>query len=175
MKHGMMTALTAAMISALASSAAFAEQQIDRTIDAAPDSYIEIYNTSGDIQVIGWSQDRVQVKGTLGDKVEELILERDGKEILIKVKIPHRHYGDVEADLVISVPEKSSIEVSAVSADIEVTGVLGKQSLETVSGDVVTTAAGRDVEAGFDNGGADEHIDLAREKPQHDPLQFVFA
>jgi len=152
MKHGMMTALTAAMISALASSAAFAEQQIDRTIDAAPDSYIEIYNTSGDIQVIGWSQDRVQVKGTLGDKVEELILERDGKEILIKVKIPHRHYGDVEADLVISVPEKSSIEVSAVSADIEVTGVLGKQSLETVSGDVVTTAAGRDVEAGSVSG-----------------------
>jgi DUF4097 and DUF4098 domain-containing protein YvlB len=152
MKHGMMTALAATMVTTLASAAAYADQQIDRTIDAAPDSYIEIYNTSGDIQVIGWSQDRVQVKGTLGDKVEELVLERDGTEILIKVKIPHRHYGDVEADLVISVPEKSSIEVSAVSADIEVTGVLGKQSLETVSGDVATTAVGRDVDAGSVSG-----------------------
>jgi len=152
MKHGMMTALAATMVTTLASATAVAGEQIDRTIDAAPDSYIEIYNTSGDIQVIGWSQDRVQVKGTLGDKVEELILEREDKEILIKVKIPHRHYGDVDADLVISVPEKSSIEVSAVSADIEVTGVLGKQSLETVSGSVATAAVGRDVDAGSVSG-----------------------
>jgi len=152
MKLGMSTRIASGIVATFASAMALADLQIDRALDAAPDSYIEIYNTSGDIQVIGWSQDRVRVRGTLGDDVEELVLERDGKDILIKVKIPHSHHRDVDADLVISVPEKSSIEVSAVSADIEVTGVLGKQSLETVSGDVETTAAGRDIEAGSVSG-----------------------
>jgi DUF4097 and DUF4098 domain-containing protein YvlB len=148
-----MTATLAIVLAAtLASTAAIADQRVDKSIDAARDSYIEIYNTSGDIQVIGWSQDRVQVKGTIDDKVEELILERDGKDILIKVKVPHRHHGSIDADLVISVPENSSIEVSAVSADIEVSGVLGKQSLETVSGDIETTAFGKDIEAGTVSG-----------------------
>ncbi|MDA0706587.1 MAG: DUF4097 family beta strand repeat-containing protein [Proteobacteria bacterium] len=76
-----------------------------------------------------------------------MIIEREGKDIVIKVKVPNRHHGSVGADLVISVPENSSIDISAVSSDIEVTGVLGKQSLETVSGDVETTAAGNDTAA----------------------------
>lgn len=152
MRQGMTTTLAVAIVGTLASATAFADRQVDRSIDAAPDSYIEIYNTSGDIEVIGWSQNRVQVKGTLDDRVEELIFERDGKDIVIKVKVPNRHHGNVDADLVISVPEKSSIEVSAVSADIQVSGVLGKQSLESVSGDVETTAAGKDIEAGSVSG-----------------------
>jgi DUF4097 and DUF4098 domain-containing protein YvlB len=154
----MTVALTAALVTTLttlASTAAIADQRVDRSIDAAPDSYIEIYNTSGDIEIIGWSQNRVQIRGTLDDHVEELIFERDGKDILIRVKVPHRHHGDVDADLVISVPEQSSIEVSGVSADIEVSGVRGKQSLETVSGDVSTTAYGRDIEAGSVSGDVD--------------------
>jgi DUF4097 and DUF4098 domain-containing protein YvlB len=135
-----------------ASFAAFADQRFDRSLDAEPDSYIEIYNTSCDSEVIGWSQNRVQVKATLDDDVQELIFERDGKDNLIKVKVPNRHHGSVDADLVISVPEMSSIEVSAVSADIDVVGVQGKQSLGTVSGDITTTAYGRDIEAGSVSG-----------------------
>ena len=152
MGHETTRRFAAICIMTLAGTAALADQQVDRTIDAAADSYIKIYNTSGDIEVIGWSEDRVRVTGTLDDDVEELVLERDGKDILIKVKVPRPHHGRVDADLVISVPEKSSIEVSAVSTDITVSGVLGKQSLETVSGDVATTAAGSDVEAGSVSG-----------------------
>lgn len=152
MKQGMPISFLAASLASLATTTALADENVDRTIDAHPSSYIEIYNTSGDIEVVGWSKDSVHVSGSIGDDVDELIIERDGREILIKVKVPNRHRGDIEADLVISVPEKSSLEVSAVSADIDVEGVLGKLVLGTVSGDVTTTAAAEDIEAGTVSG-----------------------
>ncbi len=143
MKQGSLILLAASM----ASMPVIADEQVNRTIDAEDDGYIEIFNTSGSIEVRGWSNDSVEVTGTLGDSVEELIIERDGNEVLIRVEVPNRHWGDIDADLVIKVPEDSSIEVSGVSIDIEIEDVLGEQSLGTVSGDIETSGVGDDVEA----------------------------
>ncbi|MGI9271476.1 MAG: DUF4097 family beta strand repeat-containing protein [Woeseiaceae bacterium] len=131
----------------LASMPAMADEEVNRTIDASDDGYIEIFNTSGNIEVTGWSRNSVQIDAVLGDSVEELIVERDGNEILIRVEVPNRHWGDIEADLDIRVPEGSTIEVSGVSTDIEIAGVLGEQSLGTVSGDIEVTGAADDIEA----------------------------
>ena len=57
---------------------AVADEQVNKTIDASPDGYVEIYNTSGSIEVTGWDRDEIEIKGTLGDSVEELVVERDG-------------------------------------------------------------------------------------------------
>ena len=141
-------------LSALMSAPAIAED-IDRSLDAEADGYVEIYNTAGNIEVIGWSKKSVAIKGTLGDDVEKLIFERDDDEILIKVKVPRGYGRDIDADLVISVPQNSSIEVSGVSADIEVAGVLGEQSLQTVSGDVDTRGVVADLEAASVSGDVD--------------------
>ena len=148
MKQGSMIVLAAG----LASMPAIADEEVNRTIDADDDGYIEIYNTSGTIEVTGWSKDSVEIRGTLGDSVEELIVERDGDDILIKVDVPNRHWGDIDADLTIKVPEGSTIEVSGVSTDIEVDGVLGEQSLGTVSGDIETRGGADDIEAGSVSG-----------------------
>jgi DUF4097 and DUF4098 domain-containing protein YvlB len=143
MKQGSLIVLAAGVLS----MSALADEQVNKTIDASPDGYVEIYNTAGSIEVTGWKQNKVEVKGTLGDSVEELIFERDGNEVLIRVEVPKRHWGDIDADLHIKVPENSSLEVSAVSADIEVNDVFGKQSLESVSGDIETLGVANDVEA----------------------------
>lgn len=148
MKQGSLIVLAAAVLS----MPALADEQVDKTIDASPDGYVEIYNTSGSIEVTGWEQDKVEVKGTLGDSVEELIFERDGDEVMIRVEVPNRHWGDIDADLYIKIPKNSSLEVSAVSADIEVEDVLGEQSLESVSGDIETLGVANDVEAGSVSG-----------------------
>ena len=131
----------------LASVPALADEEVSRTVDASDDGYIEIFNTSGNIEVTGWSRDSVEVNAVLGDSVEELIVERDGDEILIRVEVPNRHWGDIDADLEIKVPEGSSIEVTGVSTDIEIEGVLGEQSLGTVSGGIDVTGVADDVEA----------------------------
>ena len=143
MKHGSLIALAAGMIS----MPVIADEQVDQTIDASDDGYVEIYNTSGSIEVIGWSKDSIEITGSMGDSVEELIVERDGDEVLIRVDVPNRHWGDIDADLVIKVPENSSIEVTGVSTDIEVEDVLGEQSLSSVSGDIEISGAANDVEA----------------------------
>ena len=136
------------ILGALLGSLVLAED-VNETMDAAADGYVDIYNTSGSIEVIGWSRNSVQVTGTLGDDVDELIFERDGDDILIKVKSRRSHgwHNDISSDLVIRVPHDSTIEVSGVSADIEVDKVRGEQSLSTVSGDIEATAVAADVEA----------------------------
>jgi DUF4097 and DUF4098 domain-containing protein YvlB len=142
MKQGSLIVLAAGLLC----MPAFADEQVNRTIDASPDGYVEIYNTSGSIEVTGWDRDEVQVKGTLGDSVEELIMERDGSEVLIRVEVPNRHWGDIDADLMIMVPKNSSIDVTGVSADIEVEDVFGELQLESVSGDIEAAGVASDVE-----------------------------
>lgn len=134
------------LASASASASAAAAESVDETIDAASDGRVDISNTAGTIEVYGWSNDRVEVTGELGENVEELILERDGDHVIVKVKVPRKSSKNISSDIVVRLPEASSIYVSAVSADILVEGVGGEQSLHTVSGDVDTEVAGSDVE-----------------------------
>jgi len=122
-------------------------EDVNQSIDAASAGNVEIYNTAGTITVKGWSRNSVQVSGELGDDVEELILERDGDDVLVKVKVPRNHGRDIDSDITVNLPENSSIEVSGISADIEVDDVNGDQSLQTVSGDVVVMGAVGDLEA----------------------------
>ena len=111
-----------------------------------------VSNVAGSVDVRGWSRNQVEVTGELGNRVEELVFERDGDEILIKVKVPRHNNGGISSDLKISVPAASSLQVNTVSADIEVADVEGEQHLETVSGDIDTEAHAADIELGSVSG-----------------------
>ncbi len=127
-------------------------EEVDRTIDAAPDGHVDVSNISGSITVRGWSRDQVEVTGELGRNVEELIFERSGDKVTIKVKVPRKSSRGIESDLYIQVPEMSSIDVGTVSADIEVDDVMGELKLNTVSGDIDAEAVAADVTAGAVSG-----------------------
>jgi len=122
-------------------------KEVERTLDAASDGQVNVSNIAGSVVVKGWSRDEVEVTGTLGRKVEELVFERNKDRITIKVKVPKKGGHGIDSDLRIQVPENSSVDVSAVSADIDVTDVNGVQRLNTVSGDVTTESAVNDVRA----------------------------
>jgi len=143
MKHGNLIVLATSLLGV----AAVADEQVNQTMDVSDDVYVEIYNTSGSIDVSGWSRNSIEITGSLGDSVEELIFEKDGNEVLIRVEVPNRHWGDIDADLEIRVPVDASLEVSTVSADIDVADVRGEQSLESVSGDIETSGVASEVEA----------------------------
>ena len=136
-----MKKLIMTVLACLLTATAYAEE-VDRTIDASSDGNVNISNISGSVTVNGWTRNSVEVTGTLGRNVEELILERDGDDIVIKVKVPKRGGRGIESDLRISVPQDSSLDVGTVSADIDVSDVNGEQSLHTVSGDVTTEYTG---------------------------------
>lgn len=126
---------------------AFADEEVDRRLDAASDGHVEVSNIAGSVTVNGWNRDTVEVTGTLGRNVEELIFERDGDTIEIKVKVPKRGGRGIESDLRISVPKNSSIDIGTVSADIDVSDVTGEQSLSSVSGDIETDYTGGEMSA----------------------------
>src|SRR5438445_565182 len=60
---------------------------------------------------------------------------------VVKVVLPHTgHHGD--AELRVKVPKESEVDVSAVSAEVTTSGVLGEQRLSAVSGDITAEFAG---------------------------------
>ncbi len=124
-------------------------EEVDSRLDADSDGRVIISNLSGSVEVAGWSENEVRVMGSLGDDVEEFIFERSGDTIRIKVKVPDRTWGrkDVSSDLVINVPEGSSLEIGTVSADIDIEGVRGEMDLEAVSGDITVEVFASDVQA----------------------------
>ena len=107
MKQGSLIVLATSLLGA----AAIADEQVNQTMDVSDDVDVEIYNTSGSIDITGWSRNSIEVTGTLGDSVEELIFEKDGNDVLIRVEVPNRHWGDIDADLKIKMPEGGSLEV----------------------------------------------------------------
>ena len=133
-------------------TAAALAEDINEMMDADSDGTVMISNVAGSVEVQGWSRNQVEVTGELGNRVEELIFERDGDEIIIKVKVPRNSNGGISSDLVVNVPQASSLQVNAVSADIEVSDVFGEQQLDSVSGDVITTAHESDIELGSVSG-----------------------
>ncbi len=123
-----------------------AAENVERTIDASPDGKVSISNIAGLIEVLGWSRDQVEVIADLGRGVDELIVERHGDEIIVKVKVPRHNSRSISSELTIRVPENSSIEVAGVSADIEVNNVYGELRLHTVSGDMSSDVFGSDIQ-----------------------------
>jgi hypothetical protein len=119
-------------------------ENVEKILDASAEAEIMIINIAGDVEVEGWSRNQVEVKADLGSGVEELIFEVHGNEVEIEVRVPQHHGRSISADLVIKVPEKSSLEISTVSADITVNDVRGRQQLETVSGDIDTESYASD-------------------------------
>ena len=120
-------------------------KEVSEIRDVKAKSEIIIYNTSGEVEVEGWSRNQVEIEADLGSGVKELLFEVDGNEVVIEVKAPHGHSRSIASDLVIRVPEGSSLEISTVSADVTVQDVKGRQSIDTVSGDIDAEAYASDI------------------------------
>ena len=139
------TAFTLVPLMFLATSLVEAANEQERTIDASADGNVSISNVAGSVEVSGWSRNEVDVAADLGWGVEELIVERDGDDVLIKVKTPKKRARNISSRLVVRIPEESTLGITTVSADIEVDDVFGEQRLHSVSGDIVVEAYATDM------------------------------
>lgn len=128
---------------ALLSVPAFADE-VHEIRDVNAKSEIRIFNTAGEIEVEGWSRKQVEIEADLGSGVKELLFEVDGDEVLIEVRAPQHHGRHISSDLLIRVPEGSSLDISGVSADITIENVNGRQNLDSVSGDIETSVYAAD-------------------------------
>lgn len=143
-----------AMFAALAAFAAahptLAQRRtVDETRAVQADVRIEIQNVAGEVIVRGWDRNEVHVQGTLGDDVEDLILEGGASSLRIEVEIPNNSRGrrDIEAYLEIQVPRGARLDVETVSAGIEVTQVDGDMKIASVSGSLEIAGSPAEVQA----------------------------
>ncbi len=135
-----------------ASAARVETRTIDEHRGADPQARIEIVNVSGGVTVSGWDRPELGVTGTLGAAVDRVDISTGGDHITIRV-VPSeggaRYWGAVvhsarDAYLVVHMPRGGSLSASVVSAELSVADLQGDQELQSVSGDIHSSAA-RDV------------------------------
>jgi hypothetical protein len=143
MKHALAGLPLAGLVLALPLAAAAGGKSFEQRIAADANGEVVISNVSGTVTVRGWDRNEVYVKGELDEDVQRVAVESAGSgRVIVKVVLPRGHVDDGEANLDIQVPKNSTVEVSAVSADVTSRGVLGTQRLKSVSGEVVADIDG---------------------------------
>jgi len=143
--------LLAAGLTVLLAETAAAER-IERRIDAPRDAIVSVQNTAGSVDIRGWSRNEIEVRGDLGRDVEELVFERNGREIRIEVRASRGNNRRIGSDLEIRVPASSTVNVSGVSTDIDIADVSGDLRLNAVSGDIDVRGFASDIEVGTVSG-----------------------
>jgi DUF4097 and DUF4098 domain-containing protein YvlB len=122
-------------------------ETFDKTVPAEATGTVEISNVSGTIEVTGSERADVAVHAEMQADVERVDVTSDHGRTVIKVVLPHHSNNCAcEAHLRVQVPKASELNVSAVSADLKLTGVSGAQRLNSVSGDTSTEIFGGDHE-----------------------------
>ncbi len=139
--------ILSASILALACIAAFpalAATPINQSRPLDPRGRVEIDNLKGRVEVRAWDRPEVKITGSLGAGVEKFSVDGDKGALHIEVKYPNRSNNAEPTVLVVQVPLQAELEVSTVSANIDVHGVAPRElSLESVSGDIVANGAPR--------------------------------
>src|SRR5262245_12627642 len=122
-----------AIASLLSAPLVLAEDEIDRSLQADAKGDVDISNVAGTVNVTGWDRNEVRVTGSLGESVERLDFNVEGKRTVIKVVLKKSSHWDDggDADLSIRVPAASRLDINTVSAELTVKGVTGLQRLQT--------------------------------------------
>jgi DUF4097 and DUF4098 domain-containing protein YvlB len=141
-------AIVAALL--LAAYAPLAQASDDRTINhtvpAAARGTVEINNTAGTVEIIGWDRNEVQVSGTIARDVERVDVLSEADRVRVLVALPRqRNVRRGSADLEVRVPRGASVKCATVSADVTSTGVRGDQEIGSVSGEITADISGVDV------------------------------
>jgi DUF4097 and DUF4098 domain-containing protein YvlB len=117
----------------------------EHQVNADPHGTVEIVGVSGQIQVSAWDRAEVRVEGRLDSGVERVDVSSETGRTVVKVVLPGSlSFGSGSAELRVSVPRGSTLDVSSISAGV--TGVQGDQHLRSVSGSINTEFAGQEAE-----------------------------
>lgn len=113
-----------------------AAESVDKTWSVASDVRVSIDNTAGEIVVQGWDRNEVHLMAELGKSVNNLDIKHSASSLQIHVENRSKRNTD-SSDLRLMVPTAALIDATAVSADIDISGLDStKLKANSVSGDV---------------------------------------
>lgn len=156
-----MSLRTYTCIAMLAIAPAYAATTIDETRPLNANGKVHIENLKGRVVVRTWAKPEVHITGSLGKGVEKLEVDGDSNSLDIGVKYPNSKGGwnlwgrdDHRTEptiLEITLPQRASVQVETVSADIDIQQVAGRKlEASSVSGAVTVVSSSPD-EARFEN------------------------
>ena len=133
-------------------NSALAATPINETRPLDARGHLAVDNLKGRIEVRAWDRREVKIEGSLGQGVEKLEITGDAEHLSVKVRYPKTGVGffsgsdkSEPSELRLMVPRQVDLEVSAVSADVDVNGLAaGDLSIDSVSGDVAVVGAPRE-------------------------------
>ena len=140
--------LAAALLSGTVALAADT-RQFARTVAVGAQDRVFISNVAGDVNIMAWDRQEVDIKAELGKDVQQVDVRQSAGRLEIRVEFDRtgwRKGQDGSADLAIRVPAGVQVEVDAVSADVMAKGLRGRVRLKTVSGDLRAEVAATDVD-----------------------------
>ena len=122
--------------------------------NVAATGLIEVDNTSGYVEIKGADTKNIVLRGRLDRNVESVEIETDRGRVAVRVrnKSRTRSWDSGEAILEMTVPRGSELDVTTVSAEIEIDDIIGEQRLKSVSGSIETDAYSKNVVAGSVSG-----------------------
>ena len=133
--------LSASLLAGLAHA-----EKFEQRLPVQPHGMVEISNVAGRIEVQGWDNPEVEVRGDIGEGVDKVDFATDHGHTIIKVRVPNHSFRSASADLRIRVPRDSELDISGVSSEVVVANVEGELMAKTVSGNIRADVFGRDTE-----------------------------
>jgi DUF4097 and DUF4098 domain-containing protein YvlB len=121
-------------------------EKYEQRLPVDPHGTVEISNVAGRIDVQGWDNPEVEVRGDIGEGVEKVDFATDHGHTIIKVRVPNHSFRSASADLRIRIPRASEVDISGVSAEVVVAKVEGELMAKTISGNVRVDVFGKDSE-----------------------------
>jgi DUF4097 and DUF4098 domain-containing protein YvlB len=150
-----MKRLALAIALGLAMPVAFAATPFDETRALNRDASVSLENIKGRIDVTTWDRAEIRIAGTRGEGTKAVLIEGDASDLRVKIEYPESSgwfsgWGGGsagESELRVTVPAGVTLDVEAVSADVDVKGVAGRElSIDCVSGEVIVDTGAADVE-----------------------------
>lgn len=153
------------------------EDTLEKTLPFSAGSRLEVSNTNGDIEILTWDRDEIQieahkkVKSSDAERARkafealEIIIDETGTGVTIDTDHPRRGpswWGrDVSMSVhyTIRVPVQADLDLGTVNGKVRVQGVRGELDLHTTNGGITVADAGGHVSARTTNGGIDVELD----------------
>lgn len=147
-----MLSRSAFFIALLAAFPAMAATPINETRPLNANGEVSISNVKGRIVVRTWNKPEVRITGSLGKGTGKLDIDSNPDSIDIKVRFPNNSSGwnlwghnDKQVEptvLEVTIPQRASLAVESVSADVDVQQMAGRKlSVSSVSAPIVVTAS----------------------------------
>jgi len=126
---------------------AFGGESVHETREVSPDAHISIDNLAGSVEIEAWDRNEVEIRGELGDSVEEFEVSESSNGLRVRVQNKSHNRNVDETDLRFKIPTGASVEIETVSADIGLEGSKGKIiQVNTVSGDVMLQGSPKQID-----------------------------